>query len=235
MNMEKGVEKPEVSPTCEGQKKLELPDDSGIRPREYKLPDDSGNQVQESTVAKTEDSKERELPPKMDEVKIVFKYPEGANEEQKKEFRRQLKAQEKGLNRQSVAENMENRAKYQERKNESGNGRAPESYNAQKELRAKAEAQRIATNQKNGMSYSEAKAEAAAWLETQAALHDPDQIAGGDPTKVSRMGDRSINSSIGKQWGTRVDVLNDAVERFAQNYSKDDLSKIKMNVKLEVE
>lgn len=47
MNMEKGVEKPEVSPPCEGQKKFELPDDSGIRTREYKLPDDSGNKTSE--------------------------------------------------------------------------------------------------------------------------------------------------------------------------------------------
>ena len=34
-----------------------------------------------------------------------------------------------------------------------------------------------------------------------AALHDPDQVAGGFYNHITGMGDRGINSSIGSQWG----------------------------------
>lgn len=219
------------------QDSIKLPDDTGEWQDSIELPDDSENRNSIiSKSGKEADLKERELPEKMEPpVAITFKYPEGASEQQKEEFKSQLKAQENGLNAQSVAENMENRAKYQERKGDTGNGRDPESFNAQQEVRERFRMQRIAENQENGMSYSDAKAEADTWLKTQAALHDPDQIAGGDPMRVSRMGDRGINSSIGKQWGGRVDSLSNAVAEFAQNYSKDELANIKMNVKLEVE
>lgn len=40
------------------------------------------------------------------------------------------------------------------------------------------------------------------WLATQAALHDPDQVAGGNPEGVTGLGNREINSEIGRQWGT---------------------------------
>ncbi len=36
-------------------------------------------------------------------------------------------------------------------------------------------------------------------MKSLAALHDPDMIAGGKD-QVSRMGNKSVNSSIGPQW-----------------------------------
>lgn len=216
----------------------ELPDDSGNISYKADLYDDSGEiKATELSVRPSPralDNQECKLPEKMDLVTIKFKYPEGANEAQKKEFRRQLKAQERGLNKQSVAENMENRQNYQLRKEETGNGRSPESYMAQQRVREKAIAQRIESNQNKGLSYGEAKKEADEWIQKQAALHDPDQIAGGNPLKVSKMGDRNINSSIGSQWSSRVSQLEDAANRFAKNYLKEELRQIKMNVKLEV-
>ena len=47
------------------------------------------------------------------------------------------------------------------------------------------------------MSFREAKDKAEKWLSSQAALHNPDQIAGGNPMNVSGLGDKGVNSSIG--------------------------------------
>ena len=168
----------------------------------------------------------RIIPERMEQpVVIVFSCPPNV---ERKEFVRQIKGQERGLNSQSLAQNIENRERYQ------ALGRAPEGAEAQLYAREKALAQRIETNQKNGMTYSEAKLEAGTWLKTQAALHNPDQIAGGDPTKVSRMGDAAVNSSIGAQWRVRVSQLGDGVSEYAKSFSAEELKIIKMNVKLEV-
>lgn len=164
------------------------------------------------------------------QIEIEFTCPQGVD---KKEFTRQLKGQERGLNSQTVAENMANRAAFEQRKRETGNGRdLSESKKAQDIAREKAIQKRIESNQKKGMSYREAKAEAEGWIKTQAALHNPDQIAGGNPGKVSRMGDAGVNSSIGAQWRTRVELLADGVDDFAKGKQQEELQNIKMNVKL---
>ena len=165
-------------------------------------------------------------------AQIEFKCPMGMD---KKEFTRQLKAQERGLNSQTVLENIKNREAFEQRKLETGNGRDLETgKKAQEIARQKATQSRIETNQKKGMSYSEAKAEANEWIKTQAALHNPDQIAGGEPSKVSRMGDANVNSSIGSQWRTRVEQLDSSVKEFAKNRSQEELANTRMNVKLVV-
>lgn len=46
------------------------------------------------------------------------------------------------------------------------------------------------------MSYEAAEVEANKWLNTQAALHNSDQIAGGNPLNVSGVGDAKINSLL---------------------------------------
>lgn len=165
-------------------------------------------------------------------IVIKFKCPEGYDP---KEFLRQLKAQERGLNRQTISENVKNRESYNKLKNETGNGRDPESKKAQEIARQKAYQSRIETNQKKGMSYSEAKKEATDWIKTQAALHDPDQVAGGNPNKVSRMGDARVNSSIGAQWPSRVKHLKEGIDQYAKGKTSEELSKTKLNVKLEME
>ena len=163
---------------------------------------------------------------------IKFTCPEGMNRE---EFIRQLKRQERGLNSQTVAENMDNRAAYEKRRAETGNGRdISEGKKAQEIAREKALQSRIEHNQKKGMSYSEAKAEAQEWIKKQAALHNPDQIAGGDPSKVSGMGDAGVNSSIGSQWRSRVEHLKQNVDDYAKDKDRGELENTKMNVKLVV-
>lgn len=167
------------------------------------------------------------------QIVIEFKYPKGMDAAGKKEFNRQLKAQERGINSQTIAENMNNRAAFEKRKLETGTGRdVSDGKKAQDIARQKAMQSRIESNQKKGMSYSEAKNEAREWIKTQAALHNPDQIAGGNPGKVSRMGDANINSSIGSQWRTRVGKLSEGVADYAKGKTREELENTKMNVKL---
>ena len=160
------------------------------------------------------------------ECKLTFKCPESMD---KNEYVRQLNGQERGLNSMTIGHWRDNRENYKL------NGRSLEGTVAQNIKRQQAEQSRIEYYQKNGMSYSAAKLEAQKWISTQAALHNPDQIAGGDPYKVSRMGDAKVNQSIGSQWRTRIEQLENTVNEFIKNNPNVDLYKVKMNVKLEME
>ncbi len=84
------------------------------------------------------------------------------------------------------------------------------------------------------MELEEAEKKANEWLKSQAALHDPDQIAGGNPQNVTGMGNKRINSSIGSQWKTRVDGVEEQVRKYIKdnNLLKEDLEKIYLNIKL---
>lgn len=209
-----------------------LPKEVGERSESDKLPNEVGEKKGKSDVAdkNKKDISEKMQPP----IVLTFKCLEKCD---KAEYKRQVKAQERGINGQSVAENRRNREAYQERKKQSevGNGRAKEAAEAQKRVRDKACQSRITSNMKKGMSYREAKVDAYTWIKSQAALHNPDQIAGGDPNKVSRMGDARVNSSIGSQWRVLVQQLDKAVKQYAEGRSEEELLRTKMNVKLEVE
>ena len=52
----------------------------------------------------------------------------------------------------------------------------------------------------------EAKAEANEWISGKAALHDPDQKAGGYSENVTGLGDEGVNSSIGAQWNRKKNI-----------------------------
>ena len=62
-----------------------------------------------------------------------------------------------------------------------------------------------------------------------AALHEPDLISGGKDI-VTKLGDRSVNSSIGTQWKTRIDSLDEA----ASKALKEGLGDSKMLAKLNI-
>ena len=209
-----------------------IKEDSKLEEKQEKLTEESESKDKINTIEKKDniesESKERMEPP----ITIKFKCPESCDP---KEFERQLKGQERGLNSQTIEENTKNREAYEKRKTETGNGRDVESGKAQEITRQKAYQSRIESNQRKGMSYSEAKAEADSWIKTQAALHNPDQIAGGDPKKVSRMGDSNVNSSIGSQWRSRVNELDKAINEYSEGKSPEELKNTKLNVKLEME
>lgn len=166
-----------------------------------------------------------------------------------KEFYKQLKAQEDGINKMTVGEYTANRkilkdltAKHGHKKareiltnggkaQEAGRNKLSQEINdsildslERKDIVGK-EAQKIATDQTQKQ------------MTQLAALHDPDLIAGGydahkkDKFEISRIGSKNVNSSLGSQWAKdgRVDEMDKAAGRTMAEYDSD----TPMNVKLE--
>ena len=106
--------------------------------------------------------------PRIKEVKVNFKRNDKHDSE---EFARQLKDQEKGMNELTVDEYLKNHEKYIEQ------GRTIEGNAAQQAAREEAYVQKVTELQREGLTLSKAKKQAKEWLDTQAALHNPDQIA----------------------------------------------------------
>ena len=161
--------------------------------------------------------------------------------ELKNEYTRQVKGQEEGLNKLSIKEYLDNREAYANRLEEqklSGkknpSGRDPKASAQQQWVRNEAIKDKIKEYTKQGLSRKEAKEKANAWIKTQAALHDPDQIAGGNPLNVTGMGDNRINSSIGSQWKSMAGDVEKQVRKYIEdnNLSEKDLEKIYLNIKL---
>jgi hypothetical protein len=158
-----------------------------------------------------------------------------------KEFYRQLKDQEAGINKMSVSEYLKNRKTLNELTQEYGHTKARAILT--KGGKAQREAREELTNEikdsvkvslsKQGIAGRKAEEiatqKAEEQLEQLAALHDPDLIAGGSD-KISRVGDASVNSSIGSQWSKdgRVETLNKAAEAKLKAEGPD----AKMDIKL---
>ncbi|MBE3667256.1 hypothetical protein BOO35_19575, partial [Vibrio navarrensis] len=154
-------------------------------------------------------------------------------------YARQLKHQENGLNDLTIGEYLENRERYRNMKRK-GTGLA------QTDFRESFESDLYQSLQKSYLkTKSIIEAEKLARQRTEeimanlAALHDPDMIAGG-ADKVSRMGRKNVNSSIGPQWDkapagsvkdakTRVQLIDEQVEKAYKNLGAD----AKLNIQLE--
>ena len=163
-------------------------------------------------------------------VTATFKYKDKFDEA---EFRRQVQNQQDGLNSMTIQQYLENKERYDRE------GRAKEGNAAQRQARENAledEINRLRSI-KPEMSYEMAEAKAKKWLKTQAALHDPDQIAGGDPTHVTGMGDRRINSSLGSQWKNsgNADDMYKEIKKLAEGMSKEQRESTYLNVRLIIE
>ena len=159
----------------------------------------------------------------------------------KAEYTRQVKGQEEGLNKLSIKEYLDNREAYANRLNEqklSGkknpSGRDTKGNAQQQLVRDDALNRKIKEYKDQGLTRKEAKEKADEWIKTQAALHDPDQIAGGNPLNVTGMGDKRINSSIGSQWKSRANDVEKQVRKYIKDnsLSEKDLEKIYLNIKL---
>ncbi|MGG4460858.1 polymorphic toxin type 15 domain-containing protein [Brevibacillus porteri] len=157
------------------------------------------------------------------EVEVKFKRNPKHDSE---EFARQLKDQEKGLNELTVDEFIKNRDKYIQ------NGRAKEGDAAQKLARKKALQDKIEELREQGLSYKDAEIEANKWIKDQAALHNPDQIAGGDPLHITGMGDKRINSSIGSQWKNNIDSMDKQIRDMAKEMTEEERKSTYLNIKL---
>lgn len=130
------------------------------------------------------------------------------------------------MNKLTVDEYLKNRERY------IADGRAIEGNMAQKAAREKALADKVDELRSSGMSLKEAETQAQKWLDTQAALHNPDQIAGGNPLNIGGMGDRAINSSIGSQWKYRIDAVDEQIQAMVKNMTDTERKNTYLNVKL---
>jgi len=161
--------------------------------------------------------------PRIKEVEVNFKRNDKHDSE---EFARQLKDQEKGMNELTVDDYLENRDRY------IAEGRAIEGNAAQKMARQEALKDKITELRKKGLSRADATKQASEWLKTKAALHNPDQIAGGKADTIGSLGDKRVNSSIGSQWKYRIDVVDEQIKEIAKNMSSEQLKNTYLNVKL---
>lgn len=145
------------------------------------------------------------------------------------EYERQLKGQENGINSLLVSDWVSNRVNYIMLREETGSGRSSEGSREQQAFRENARqiltdrilAQRLTALSEDGIDeedidmealQNEVAQEVDEHMAGQAALHDPDQIAGGNPTHLRDLGDSRINSSIGSQWRHRVSQLDEAFD-----------------------
>lgn len=151
-----------------------------------------------------------------------FKKPKGMSDA---EFDRQLKEQQDAINRISANKLLERRNAIQK-----AGGTGPlRDRSAQKQIRDNYEAKRRVELSKSGIRGKKQDDAISNELASLAATHRVDIIAGGDPSDVSGMGDRRVNSSIGSQWkGARSQELED----IARQMKKEGLGKEKIEVKL---
>ncbi|MEB9844814.1 polymorphic toxin type 15 domain-containing protein [Bacillus cereus] len=178
----------------------------------------------EGSVAKgTGEVKNLDNVPRIDEIEVNFNYKTKFDSE---EFARQLKDQEKGMNELTVYEYQQNRKRFIDE------GRAIEGNAAQQAAREKALSKKIEELFESGMSWEEAEGKAASWLKTQAALHNPDQIAGGNPLHIGGLGDKRINSSLGSQWRYRIDIVDEQIKELEKSLTLEQRKNTYLNVKL---
>ncbi|EUJ43737.1 polymorphic toxin type 15 domain-containing protein [Listeria rocourtiae] len=161
--------------------------------------------------------------PRLNEIEVSFNRNTNHDAE---EFVRQLKDQEHGMNELTVEEYLANRERYIE------DGRALEGNAAQQVAREQAYIEKYDELRDAGYSAKEAKQQTNEWLDTQAALHNPDQIAGGKADIIGGMGDRRINSSIGSQWRYRIDMVDEQISEMAKHMTPNQLKNTYLNVKL---
>ena len=186
---------------------------------------DTSESSEEKATEETDDAEKNRMQPPVD-VQFTCK-----DKYDRTEYERQVKNQEAGMNNISLYDYQKNREKYKE------NGRDTDVGGpAQDKARQEARADKIAEYRREGMSREEAEKKADEWMESQAALHDPDQIAGGDAANVTGMGDKEINSSIGSQWQYRIDAVDAAVQKYIEEngLSEEDMKNVYLNVNLEV-
>jgi len=161
------------------------------------------------------------------------------------EFDQQLKGQETGLNNMLLNNWETNVTNYANRKMQTasedkpGSGRDPKGAKSQQEARDKYHAKRIAeeinkdkSNQSGDQKKLAAQMKVDKEMEGLAALHDPDQVAGGDPTKITGLGNKRVNSSIGSQWRTKASGFIAKIRSRVVGIAKAIMNILHLNVKL---
>jgi hypothetical protein len=157
-----------------------------------------------------------------------------------KEFERQLKGQQEGMNKLTVTAFIANRDQYLELskenkgKNKNGGCNLKEGNPAQELARKKAfEAKFDELRQQDpSLTDDQAEIDANEWLETQAALHDPDQVAGGYATPITGMGDGRVNYAIGGSWPSRIKAIDQKIRDYAKTMTPEEQQNTYLNIVL---
>lgn len=152
------------------------------------------------------------------------------------EFIRQLAGQQQGLNRLTVAEFLANRDHYLTQALLTGDGRDSVGDAAQRLAREKALRDKEAAlrRQNRSLTKEQAKQQAQQWLQTQAALHDPDQVAGGHPHLITGLGEARVNSSIGAQWPKRIRGIDQQIRNYAASMTQLERENTYLDIELPV-
>ncbi|GGN43235.1 hypothetical protein GCM10010842_30510 [Deinococcus daejeonensis] len=182
-------------------------------------------------------------PPRMHRVDIAF--TTGSFPEQKREFLLQLREQEAGLNAMTIASWEKNRSAFVARFIATGSGRdttvANRAQRTSTRLSKAALIDDLAANimaNDPSITLKEARKKAAphaeTWIQQQRPLHNPDQVAGGEPAPAHpmAMGGKDVNGSIGPQWKTRIGQLDSEVAAYKASYPGVDCKKVNVNVRL---
>lgn len=143
------------------------------------------------------------------------------------EFIGQAQMQEDGLNSMTVAEYLDNYENYQE------NGRSPEGSEMQAQYRDGLVASNAYDMMEADPSLSAEEAERLADEELKggAALHNPDQVAGGDPTDIHAYGSGKANSAMGSLWGHgRADDMYNQIKEQTQGMTREEMENTHLNV-----
>jgi hypothetical protein len=201
------------------------------------------------TIKTGEEKKNEEMQPstEMESVEIVFNIR--TRRFNPVPFRGQLRQQEDGIRAMKMNAWMANRNQFLETREDTGSGRSEDSGGDQRAFREIIRSRIIERRVAQGMSVSNAEVHADNWLSQRAALHGPDQIAGGgrtagdigrattddfsqfkERTGLIGMGDARINSSIGSQWRTRVGQIDQEVNK--EKYTAEMKGRFNMNVVL---
>ena len=130
------------------------------------------------------------------------------------------------MNELTINEYFKNREKYLTE------GRSIEGKAAQQAARENAYMEQVRKLRKEGLSLEEAEKNAEKWLKKKAALHNPDQIPGGNPLNIGGMGDKGINSSIGSQWKYRINAVDEKIRELAKNMTEEEMKNTHLNVNL---
>jgi len=142
------------------------------------------------------------------------------------EYDRQLAGQEKGINDMTVQQYLDGRAAFDPANRSSSVAESARLAYSNK-LTVNNEAALFAAGIDGEEALSQAQAMTKETMNTLAALHNPDMIAGGVDV-ISDFGDRGVNSSIGGQWKDRIGDLDKAAEQVPES----ERVSAKMNVKL---
>ena len=146
-------------------------------------------------------------------------------------FAEQVLMQEEGLNSLSVYDFLTN---YENRHSQ---GRDPESVAVQRQYRlALTETLTEEYMGENpGLSPEQARTDAESCVRLLAALHNPDQAAGGSGFGVTAAGSRQINSALGSLWGHgRARALYEEVLARSSGWSEEQMRNTYLNVRLRV-